>query len=32
MFSSSSTHTIKVVALATAGRPRVDLDAFAAFR
>ncbi|HET9852045.1 MAG TPA: hypothetical protein VFP56_06015 [Candidatus Limnocylindrales bacterium] len=32
MFSSSGTHTIKVVALATPGRPRVDLDAFAVFR
>ena len=32
MFASSGTHTIKLVAQATSGRPRVDLDAFAVLR
>lgn len=32
MFTTSGTHTIKLVALGTSGRPRVDLDAFAVIR
>ena len=32
LFAGSGTHTIKLVALGTAGRPRVDLDAFAVIR
>ncbi len=32
MFSSSGTHTIKLVGMGTSGRPRVDLDAFAVIR
>ena len=31
-FASSGTHTIKLVGMGTAGRPRVDLDAFAVVR
>jgi len=31
-WSSSSKHTIRIVVLATAGRPRVDIDAFATLR
>ena len=31
-FSTSGTHTIKVVLLGTSGRPRVDADAFAVLR
>ena len=32
LFGSAGTHTVKVVALGTAGRPRVDVDAFAVLR
>jgi hypothetical protein len=31
-WSTSATHTIKLVAVGTAGRPRIDLDAFAVLR
>jgi hypothetical protein len=31
-WSSAAVHTIKVVAVGTAGRPRVDVDAFGVFR
>jgi hypothetical protein len=32
MFASSGSHTIKLVAVGTSGRPRIDVDAFAVLR